>query len=155
MNFLDRLFAIQLHENQTIGGYIIQNYIGSKNNFSLYAVNKNYNKKFAEKCPICQTALEPKKKRDFQLQLKRLCRNPWLPNAPCGNPKCNTKIFGYVSHRPKYRFRMFYKHFELKRKNAIDFAMEQAEQDYEIYRKDYYRAFKNGNMYYTGSWGIK
>lgn len=154
MNFLDRLFAIQLHENQTIGGYIIQNYIGSKNNFSLYAVNKNYQKKLAERCPICHTVLEPRKKRDFQLQLKRLCRDPWLPHAPCGNTRCNTKIFGYVSHRPKYRFRMFYNRFDIRRKNAIDLALEDAEEEYKFHMKDYRRAFKNGNMYYTGSWRI-
>jgi len=153
MNLLDRLFAIQLHENQTIGGYIVLNYLKSKDKLSLYAVNKKFQKKFAERCPICHTVLEPRIKRDFQLQLKRLCRDPWLPHAPCGNARCNLKIFGYVSHRPKYRFRMFYKRFDIKRKNAIDLALEEAEEEYKFHMKDYRRAFKNGNMYYTGSWG--
>jgi hypothetical protein len=153
MYFLDQIFAVQLHEKQTIGDYIIQNYLASKDYFSLYAVNKKYQKKFAERCPICHSILEPKKKRDFQLKLKGLCRDPSLPSAPCGNVKCNTKIFGHISHRPKYRFRMFYKRFDLKRKHTIDFVLEEAEDKYKFYRKDYWTSFKNGNMYYTGSWG--
>ena len=154
MNFLDRLFAVQLHENQTIGGYIVLNYLNSKDKQSLYAVNKKYQEKLAERCPICHRRLNPRKKRDFQINLKHIACDLTLPPAPCGNKKCDTKIFGYVSRRPKYRFRMFYKRFDIKRKNAIDLALEEAEEDYKFHMKDYRRSFKNGNMYYTGSWGI-
>jgi hypothetical protein len=154
MNFLDRLFAVQLHENQTIGGYIVLNYLNSKDKQSLYAVNKKYQEKLAERCPICHRRLNPRKKRDFQINLKHIACDLTLPPAPCGNKKCDTKIFGYVSRRPKYRFRMFYKRFDIKRKNAIDLALEEAEEEYKFHMKDYRRSFKNGNMYYTGSWGI-
>jgi len=154
MNFLDRLFSVQLHENQTIGGYIVLNYLKTKDKLSLYAVNKKYQEKLAERCPICHRRLNPQKKRDFQINLKHIACDLTLPPAPCGNTRCNTKIFGYVSHRPKYRFRMFYKRFDIKRKNAIDLALEEAEEEYKFHMKDYSIAFKNGNMYYTGSWGI-
>lgn len=154
MNLLDRLFAIQLHENQTIGGYIVLNYLTSKDKLLVYAVNKKYQKKLAERCPICHILLEPRKKRDFQINLKHFACDLTLPPAPCGNVRCNSKIFGYVSHRPKYRFRMFYKKFDIKRKNAIYLALEEAEEEHKFHMKDYRIAFKNGSMYYTGSWGI-
>jgi hypothetical protein len=50
---------------------------------------------------------------------------------------------------------MFYKKFDIKRKNAIHLALENAEEEHKFYSKDYRRAFKSGSMYYTGSWGVK
>ena len=95
--------------------------------------------------------IKPRKKRDFQINLKYI--DLTLPPAPCSNARGNSKIFGYVSHRPKYRFRMFYKRFDIKRKNAIYFALEEVEEEHKFHMKDYRTAFKNGNMYYTGVLG--
>jgi hypothetical protein len=64
MNLLERLFAIQLHENQTIGGYIVLNYLTSKDKLLVYAVNKKYQKKIGRKMPhLLQIAGTTKKER--------------------------------------------------------------------------------------------
>ena len=153
MHLLDQLFAIRLHEKQSMGGYIIQSYLTSKDKFSLYSVSKIFQIKYAERCPICHTILDSKKKRYFQEQIRNIERHLHLPDAPCGDKKCNSKIFGYISRRPKYGLKMFFTKFNPKRVHAIDDNLKEALEDWGLYGKDYRKAFKSGRMYYTGSWG--
>jgi len=151
---MDLLFSTQLSEKQSLGAYIIQTFLSpSKDFISLYSTNKTFKKKFREKCPICKSILHPKIKRKFQLGLKNLGTHLDLPDSPCQNNTCNSKIFGYICLKPKYRLKMFYTSYDLKRHKKINTFLQDSKDEMKHSMKEYRRAFKSGNMYYTGPWG--
>ena len=143
MLFLD-LFHYQLSNRQTIGMFIVKTFLRPDDWRSLYNSSHFFNSQLQEKCPMCKTPLEPKKKLDFLRETNR--RMFYLPRPPCGTKTCsrNHQIFGYFKNRgyrnKRYSLCIFTKNFDPKRVSRwLELTKDNRQDEYD-FEKAYRRS---------------
>ena len=133
------LFQYQLSNRQSIGMYILNQFLRPHDRRGLYGSCSFFKSLLTEKCPICRASLEPRKKIAF-FRASHHPRIHRLPPSPCGKKACDRQIHGHYIRLKRYSLRLFSQTFDPKRLRTWEEYLQNAIEEEYQYQKAYRRS---------------
>ena len=133
------LFQSLLSNRQSVWMYILNQFLRPHDQRGLYGSCSFFKSLLTEKCPLCRSSLEPRKKIAFFRAIlhPRIDR---LPPSPCGKKACDHRIYGHYIRLKRYSLCLFFKKFDPKRLRSWEDYLQNAIEDEYQYQKAYRRS---------------